>query len=132
MSKISTSVKSNPWIRSWARLGFAVGGVVYLMIGFMAVLVAYENRGTIVGPEGAIQRLGSQPYGEILLGIVSVGLLGYAGWCFIQALFDTDHDGNDLKGIAVRIGEFCSGLAYVSLGLVGFHRLRGDDPGSNQ
>lgn len=132
MDKISNSVKHNQWIRSWARLGFAVGGIVYLIVGLMALLVAYQNRGKIVGPEGAIQRLGEQPYGEVLLGIVSVGLFGYAAWCFVQATFDTDHDGNDLKGIAIRIGAFCSGVAYVSLGLLAFHRMHGEPSSGNQ
>ena len=131
MGDFSASVKRNQWIQTWAKLGFAVGGIVYLIIGLLAILVAYENRGHIVGPEGAIQRIGEQPYGKVLLGIVSVGLLGYAVWCFIQAILDADRDGNDLKGIAVRIGEFCSGLAYVSLGLLAFHRMRGDHTAGN-
>jgi hypothetical protein len=126
MPEFSASMKRNQWLQSWAKLGFAVGGVVYLIIGVFAVLVACENRGRIVGPEGAIDRIGAQPYGEVLLAVISVGLLGYAAWCFVQAIFDTDQDGNDLKGVAIRFGEFCSGLAYLSLALLAFHRMRGD------
>jgi hypothetical protein len=131
MGEFSASVKRNYWIQTWAKLGFVVGGCLYLIIGLLAVLVAYKNRGHIVGPEGAIQRIAEQPYGEILLGVVAVGLFGYALWCFVQALLDTDQDGNDVKGIAVRIGEFCSGLAYVSLGLLAVHRMRGEPLGGN-
>ncbi len=131
MGEFSASVKRNHWIQTWAKFGFAVGGFVYLIIGLLAILVAYDNRGHIVGPEGAIQRIGAQPYGEVLLGVVSVGLFGYALWCFVQALLDTDDDGNDLRGIAIRFGEFCSGLAYVSLGLLAIHRMRGDHTAGN-
>lgn len=131
MGKVAVSVERNHWIQTWAKLGFAVGGFVYVMVGFLAVLVAYDNRGHVVGPKGAIQRIGAQPYGEFLLAFVSIGLFGYAAWCFVQAILDTDRDGNDLKGIALRIGEFCSGLAYGSLGLLAFNRMRGEGAGGS-
>ena len=68
MGEFSASVRRNHWIQTWAKLGFAVGGLVYLIVGLLAVLVAYDNRGHIVGPEGAIQRIGAQPYGEVAVG----------------------------------------------------------------
>lgn len=129
MGKLAVSVERNPWIQTWAKFGFVVGGFVYLLVGLLAVLVAFENRGRVVGPKGAIERIGAQPYGEALLGVVSIGLFGYALWCFVQAILDTDHDGNSLMGVAFRIGAFCSGLAYASLGLLAFNRMRGGHTG---
>jgi hypothetical protein len=127
MAAISGSVTRNPWIQAWARLGFAAGGIVYLVIGILAILVASAKYDRPQGPEGAIARISTQPFGHILLAVVMVGLFGYAVWCFIQAIFDADHDGNDLKGIGLRIGEFCSGIAYLSLAILAFHRMR-DEP----
>jgi hypothetical protein len=98
---------------------------VYLIIGFLAILVALEHRGYTSGPKGAIARIGSQPFGQVLLVVVGVGLFGYASWCFIQALFDTDRDGKGFTGIAARVGAFCSGLGYVTLGFFAFHRMLG-------
>lgn len=125
MSKFAGSVTRNHWIQTWAKFGFAIGGFVYLTIGLLAVLVASEKRGPVVGPRGAIERIGAHPYGEVLLVVIAVGLFGYALWCFVQAILDTDRDGNGLKGIAFRIGALCSGLGYGSLGLLAFHRSRG-------
>ncbi len=120
------SLKKSVWLQRWARLGFATGGVVYVVIGAIAILVALGHRGRTSGPQGAIQRIGSQPFGEVLLGFVAIGLFGYAAWCFVQAILDTDHDGSDMKGVAIRIGGFFSGLGYVSLGLFAFHRMAGE------
>lgn len=131
MARASDSVKQNGSIQLWARMGFAVGGVMYVIIGVVALLVAIENRGRPAGPDGAIQRIGARPFGHILLAIAAAGFLGYAFWCFIQAIFDTDHDGNNLKGVALRIGEFCSGLAYVVLGILTLHRFDGKHSNSN-
>ena len=38
---------------------------------------------------------------------------------------------NNLKGVALRIGEFCSGLAYVGLGILTLHRIDGEHSNSN-
>ena len=132
MTELSASVQRNPWIQAWARLGFATGGIVYFVTGILAVIVAYENSGAAPGPEGAIERIGAQPFGRVLLVIVTVGLFGYAFWCCIQAVFDTDGDGNDLKGFGIRFGEFCSGLAYLSLAILSWHRLQGASPEGNR
>lgn len=127
MAVVSGSVKGNPLIQGWARLGFAAGGIVYLVIAILAILVACSNRGvTAPGPEGAIRTIGAQPFGHILLAVVTFGFFGYAAWCFIQAVFDADHDGDDLRGIALRIGEFCSGIAYLSLAVLSFHSMQGE------
>jgi hypothetical protein len=98
---------------------------VYIVIGILAIEVATANYGQKPGPEGAITRIGDQPFGHVLLAVVTVGLFGYAAWCFIQAAFDSDHDGKDLKGIAIRIGEFFSGIAYLGLAVLALHRMQG-------
>jgi hypothetical protein len=128
---VSGSVKGNPLLHAWARVGFVVGGLLYIIIGVLAIMIAYSNDGTAPGPQGAIERIGAQPFGHFLLVVLAAGLVGYAVWCFIQAFFDTDHDGRDLKGFAVRFGEFCSGLAYLSLAALAFHRLHGESVKNN-
>lgn len=124
----SVPVERSAWLQLWARLGFAIGGIVYVITGVLAIMVAY-GKGEQASPEGAIGRIGTQPFGHVLLLVVAIGLLGYASWCFIQAIFDTDGDGKDLKGIAVRIGECFGGIAYTGLAVIAFHRMRGAQTG---
>jgi hypothetical protein len=125
MSALSGAVKRSPWMQAWARFGFASGGIVYVIIGVLAILVATANYSRAPGPEGAIGHINAQPFGHILLALVTAGLFGYAAWCFVQAFFDSDQDGRDWKGIAIRIGEFCSGLAYLSLAVLALHHMEG-------
>jgi Domain of Unknown Function (DUF1206) len=119
------SMRRSPWTERWARLGFATGGLVYILIGVLAVLVAFEHRGRIVGPEGAIELIGREPYGRTLLGVAAAGLIGYAVWRFIAAVSDLDHDGSDWKGLLTRAGVVCSGIAYSSLGVFAIRRALG-------
>lgn len=134
-TEISNAFRSgqvSSWAEPLARFGFVTGGVVYIIMGVVASLVALEHRGRITGPEGAIDRIGRQPFGQWLLAFVAVGLLAYALCCMIQAIRDTDRDGNDLKGIAARLGQFFGGLAYLTLAVFAFHRILGSTEAADQ
>lgn len=103
------------WVRVMGRVGYVAKGVVYAMVGVLAVRVASGNGGETEGPKGAIQEIGSQPFGRTLLGVLAVGLAGYALWRFVQAAKDTEMKGGDAQGLAIRIGFVISGLVYLSL-----------------
>ena len=45
----------------------------------------------------------------VLLGL---GLWAFVGWRVLQAVFDADHEGTDLKGWTTRAGQAVSGLFY--------------------
>lgn len=122
-------IRDSTWTHRWARLGFFTSGIVYLIIGCIAALVAFYHRGRIASPEGAIERIGKQPFGSVLLVLVGFGLFGLAVWRLIQAFSDTDDDGADFKGKIIRAGVFCSGLGYLTLATFAFHRVFGSHTG---
>jgi hypothetical protein len=55
-----------------------------------------------------------------LLAAVGIGLAGYAVWRLLQAVLDTEHEGDEPRGVATRIGFGIAGLAYVGLALSAF------------
>ncbi|MEG6551583.1 DUF1206 domain-containing protein, partial [Desulfocurvibacter africanus] len=85
-----------------SRLGYAARGVVYLLVGGLAVLAALGRGGGTTDTKGALRTLLDTPWGDALLGVIAVGLLGYAAWRFVQAVGDVDRHGKDAKGLAVR------------------------------
>ena len=98
-----------------ARLGFITKGVVYGVIGVLAVQAAFTAGGGTEGTRGAIREIGQQPFGQVLLGLAAIGLLAYALWRFIAAGVDPEGEGTDAKGIAKRIGYAVSGVIYLGL-----------------
>lgn len=104
-----------PWVIRLARFGYAAKGVVYIVVGILALQVAIGTGGRTTGPEGALSTIARQPFGQVLLVLVAVGLFGYMLWRFVQAWVDPEGKGTDLQGIGQRLGYVISGFTYGSL-----------------
>ncbi|MGX1098336.1 DUF1206 domain-containing protein [Amorphus sp. MBR-141] len=99
-----------------ARGGYAARGVVYMVVGFFAILAAVGS-GSTEDTRGALQKLLEQPFGSLLLAVVGLGLLAFAGWRFIQAFGDPDDHGSNGKGILIRFSMLASGLIHIGLAI---------------
>lgn len=95
----------SPWFERLAQFGYATKGAVYGLMGMLAVGVATGIGGRATDPSGVLGEIGAQPFGLVLLGLVALGLAGYALWRLVQALADPDREGRDMQGIARRIGH---------------------------
>jgi hypothetical protein len=95
-----------------ARGGYAARGVVYIIVGGLALLAAFGQGGQTTDTQGALTSLLAQPFGEVLLAVVALGLFGYALWRVVQALTDVDHHGTDPKGLAIRAGLLVSAVTH--------------------
>ncbi|WP_210316284.1 DUF1206 domain-containing protein [Devosia oryzisoli] len=99
-----------------ARWGYTARGAVYAILGALALTAAASGGSSSQdSPKDALSSLLGQPFGQILLGIVAIGLVGHVLWRFAQAFLNADHLDNDAKGYLVRAGSLISGLANLSL-----------------
>jgi len=98
-----------------ARLGYSARGIVYLIVGALAVLDALGPTEESTDSKGALEKLLTQPFGDFLLGVVALGLVGYSIWRFVQAGWDVDNHGADAKGLAIRGGLLVSAVTHVGL-----------------
>ncbi|MCC3156528.1 DUF1206 domain-containing protein [Hymenobacter sp. 15J16-1T3B] len=106
-------------IRTLARFGFAAKGVVYGILGALAVMAATNiDGGRTADKQQVLQTIQDMPLGRWLLGLVAFGLAGYVVWRLVQAIRDTEGKGNGAKGIATRIGYVASALGYAALAFV--------------
>lgn len=103
------------WVERLARLGYAAKGIVYAIIGVLAVQAAFTGGGKTTDAQGALSTVAAQPFGKFLLVLLTIGLIGYVIWRFTQAIKDPEHKGDDAKGLARRLGYAISGLIYVGL-----------------
>ena len=111
------TIATAPRFAPLARAGYAARGVIYLIIGGLAVRAAFGSGGQTTDAKGALQQILEAPFGQVLLGIVAIGLFGYAAWRFVQSLADTDDHGTGAKGLAVRGGLFVSAITHILLAI---------------
>lgn len=111
------SRRASPWIEGLARFGYAAEGVVYAIMGVLALGVATGTGGRTAGQRGVFALIADQPFGRPMLGVVAAGFVGYAIWRLVQAAADPDGEGRDARGLARRAGYAFSALAYAALAL---------------
>jgi hypothetical protein len=118
----SRQAANSPWAERLARFGLVSKGVLYLVIGGLALWTALGQRGELTDQRGAIHTISEQPFGIALLVALAVGLVGYALMRLAQSLLDLDGEGSGKKALARRAGYLVSGLIHVALA-VGAMRL---------
>jgi hypothetical protein len=107
-----------------ARAGYVARGVIYLLIGALAIRLARGVSGPRPSQQGALRTIGHQPFGKTLLIAMAVGLGGYAIWRLAQALIG--HTPEYGKHSAMdRIGAAGSGIAYAAFCVLTVEILRG-------
>ena len=86
--------------------------------------------GKATDQRGALQTIYEQPFGKFPLVLVVIGLLGFAIWCFLQAWFDTEGKGRDMKGMIGRLGYAMTGVSYAILAFGAFQLVAGSGTSS--
>lgn len=104
------------------RLGFAARGVVYVLIGYLALSASGGDK----GPEGAFNWLQDVPLGVPILYLAALGLLAYALYRLASVVFDIDNHGTDKKGLVHRAGHGASAIAHLALAWTAFQFAQGD------
>ncbi len=127
----TTNQQPPGWVEPMARFGYAIKGIVYLLVGFLAAQAAFGVGGQTTGTQGALQHLVTQPFGRVLLSIVGGGLICYALWRLVQALFDPEYKGHDFEGLAKRGGYAVSGIIYGGLAYTAFRIVMGSGGGNS-
>ena len=119
----------SPWVERLGRAGLVAKGVVYIVVGILAVKVALGGRTESPDRQGALDAIAQQPFGRGLLVVLALGLAGYAIWRLAQGFLDRDNEGEDAKGLAKRGGAIARAAWYGLLAVLTFDRVLGRSSG---
>ena len=106
-----------------ARSGFVARGLIYWIVGVLALKLALGAGGKAANQQGALKTIAHQPFGKVLLILVAIGLAGYALWRLIHALLGHGPEGSD--STFERVAAFASGLVYAGLCAIAVEILLG-------
>lgn len=120
-------------MRFLARAGFFARGLMYVVIGWIAVQIAFGNTSQQADRSGALQTLGRTPAGQIALWVLVVGFFGMALWRLSQAVFGTPA-GSRRKAVWARLVNLGKAAVYAVLGygVVRYALGAGSPPSTDQ
>jgi hypothetical protein len=106
-----------------SRAGFVSRGLIYAIIGVLALKLAAGHGGKLTNQQGALHTVAHQPFGKVLLTLVAIGLAGYALWRFVRAAIGHGPEGSD--SAFERLAAAASGAGYAAMFLVALEILLG-------
>ena len=115
VKKAGQNAAYSPLMETLARVGYGVRGLLYIMMGLLALQVTLGKGGAPTDMNGAIAAFGKQPGGMVFLWVILIGLISYSLWGVVRAVFDPLHKGSDMKGLLARGGFLFSAASYALL-----------------
>ena len=112
-----------------ARAGIATRGVIYAVIGVLAIKLAFGSGGETTDQQGALSEIAKQPFGKALLIFIAIGVAGYAIWRLVRAAVGHGPEAND--DTKERLDGVVSGIGYLSLFVTAVSILIGSGGGGS-
>jgi len=104
-----------------ARAGLTARGVIYILIGWVAVLVALGRSSREADQLGALQLLAGTSYGLISLWLLAIGFAAYALWRLSEAAFGVTGD----PGVGPRLKSLGRAIVYAFFSYLTFTVIAG-------
>jgi H+/Cl- antiporter ClcA len=122
-------VARSPQLEWLARAGLVARGVIYAIIGVLAIKLALGEGGETTNQQGALETIAKQPFGKALLIVMAVGLAGYATWRLVRAAIGHGPEASD--DTKERLAGLASGIAYALLCVTAVSILIGSGGGGS-
>jgi hypothetical protein len=111
------------------RVALVTQGVLYVVVGLLAVEVARGDRSAEPSQQGALESIARQPAGRAILVVVTLGLLAHAAWRGWLAVVG-ERGGDDAGSLAKRAANVGRAVIYLSFVAVAVRLLTKDGGGS--
>jgi Domain of Unknown Function (DUF1206) len=111
-----------------ARAGLTARGILYLLIGLVAILVALGSSRE-ADQQGALQLLAGKPYGAVLLWVLGIGFAAYSLWRLSEAAFGVTGEGN---GAGPRLKSLARAVVYAFFAYLTFQVISGTSGSQSQ
>jgi len=121
------AMQSRPF-RILLTVGLIAYGVVHILIGWIALQIAWSGRGEgqEASQKGALAELSSQPIGAALLWVVVVGLFALTIWQAMEAIWGHRDRPSGIKRIRKQIGSGGRAISYAVIAIAAVSTLQGD------
>jgi hypothetical protein len=112
----------SPAAAALARAGLTARGIIYLLVGLVAILVAVGQSGREADQAGALKLLASKPVGLVALWLLGLGFAAYALWRLSEAAFGVTGEG---YGAGPRLKSAARAVVYAGFAVLTFDIIAG-------
>lgn len=124
VTRATGQAQRNKGLHAGARAGYLAYGIVYLLIGWLALRLAWGDRGGSADASGALHTLAHQPLGRVLLVVVTIGLLALAVWQGFEAAVGC-RQYDDTKRARKRVAAGGKAVAFAVIGVSALRIMAG-------
>lgn len=119
-------------MRFLARAGFLARGLMYIIIGWIAIEVAFRKTGQQADRTGVLHALSETPFGAVALWLLVVGFFGMALWRLSEALYGAPGAGG--RKASTRLSALARAVIYAAIGygVLEYAIGAGSPPSTNQ
>jgi len=112
LTRTGRRVSRNPAVRVGARVGLVSRGVVWALMGVVALQIAVGSTSRQADQQGALATVATQSGGRVVLAVIALGLASYALWRLSLAVFGTSSQGDEL---GTRAADAIRAVSYGAL-----------------
>ncbi|MEU6812809.1 DUF1206 domain-containing protein [Streptomyces sp. NPDC046831] len=117
--------------RGAARAGLAARGVIYLLVGVIALRIAFGDGSREADRNGALAAIAGEPFGAVLLWALGIGLACMALWRLSEVVFGSvGPKGRSAKKRLLALGR-CVFYVFVAYSVLAFAAGSGGGTGSS-
>jgi hypothetical protein len=120
---------ASPWFDRAVRVGLVAYGTVYVVIGWLAVQLALGDRQGEASTSGAVRELAQQPFGEVLVWLVAIGMFLLVLWRAFEAIAG-HRDEEGATRLRKRLTSAGKAVVYAVIGVSAARIATGSGGGS--
>jgi hypothetical protein len=83
--QVDRRADDSAWMENAVRLGLVSYGVVHLVLAWLALKLAFGDKGTSASSQGALHQLAQNDVGRVSLFVVAVGFVALVVWQLLEA-----------------------------------------------
>src|SRR5450756_1150183 len=125
---VANRVERHPALQIGARVGYAVNGVLHLLIAWIALHVAWIASGKSADQSGALQTLAGSSLGRLALWVAGLGFLALGLWQLASAL--AVRTGGESSKWAIKAKGIAKAVVYLVLAWTSFSFAKGQPSSS--
>jgi Domain of Unknown Function (DUF1206) len=122
ITRTARQAAHSPVAHFLARAGLTARGIIYILVGWVAVLVALGDSSREADQTGALQLLASKSYGLVSLWLLAVGFAAYALWRLSEAAFGVT---GERPGAGPRLKSLARAIIYAGFSYLTFTVIAG-------